>query len=131
MRPASRAASSAPGTRSPLPSMEAAVEKGGQVGEAPFSQGPSDSHPGKGLGGTGQLQGRPRSPRAAGDSPACWGQDARVLGKGWMEAAVSTLHCSSLDSVFLSPIYTLSVSGLSLCTEWLTFSGLASSQSSL
>lgn len=32
-----------------------------------------------------------------------------VLGRGWIEAAVPTLHCSSLDSVFLSPIYTLSV----------------------
>lgn len=47
----------------------------------------------------------------AGDSPARWGQDARVLGSGWIEAAVSTLHCSRLESVFLSPIYTLSVSG--------------------
>lgn len=45
----------------------------------------------------------------AGDSPARWGQDARVLGRGQIEAAVSTLHCSRLDSVFLSPIYTLSL----------------------
>lgn len=43
------------------------------------------------------------------DSPARWGQDAGVLGRGWIEAAVSTLHCSRLDSVFLSPIYTLSL----------------------
>lgn len=56
------AASSTPETRSPLPSLGAAGEKGGQVGEATSSQGPSDIHLGKGLGGTGQRQVRPRPP---------------------------------------------------------------------
>lgn len=58
-----------------------------------------------------QLEAKPRGP-----SPG-WQETAEhfgdrmptVLGRGWIEAAVPTLHCSSLDSVFLSPIYTLSV----------------------
>lgn len=58
-----------------------------------------------------QLEAKPRGP-----SPG-WQETAehigdrmpRVLGRGWIEAAFPTLHCSSLDSVFLSPIYTLSV----------------------
>lgn len=62
-------------------------------------------------GGPGRPRRGPGPPWVAGDSPARWGQDARVLGSGWIEAAVSTLHCSRLESVFLSPIYTLSVSG--------------------
>lgn len=61
--------------------------------------------------GPDQLEAKPRGP-----SPG-WQETAEhvgdrmpmVLGRGWIEAAVSTLHCSSLDSVFLSPIYTLSV----------------------
>lgn len=79
---------------------------------------------GKESGGPGQPQVRPWPPWVAGDSRARWGQDARVLGKGWIEPAVSTLHCSSLDSVFLSPIYTLSLfQGCPLRSEHrLTFS---------
>lgn len=58
-----------------------------------------------------QPEAKPRGP------PPGWQETAEhigdrmpmVLGRGWIEAAVPTLHCSSLDSVFLSPIYTLSV----------------------
>lgn len=62
------------------------------------------------------------SPWVVGDCPASWGQDARVPGRGWIEAAVSTLHCSSLDSVFLSPIHTLSLFQGYPHSERLTFS---------
>lgn len=118
---APRGASSTPGTRFPLltrlpPSapVGAAGEKGRWVGGAASSQGPSDVHGRQGVRrDPSQPEVRPGPPGVAGANPARWGQDARVLGRGWIEAAVSTLHCSSLDSVFLSPIYTLSVSGLS------------------
>lgn len=63
-------------------------------------------------------------PRGGGgrSQPSMLGTGCPGSGKGWLEAAVSTLHCSSQDSVFLSPIYTLSVSGLSSSSESLTFS---------
>lgn len=90
--------------------MGAAGEKGKRVGETASSWGPNDVlWPGfRWEASQPEVRGA-GSPRVARDSPARWGQDARVLGSGWIEAAVSTLHCSSRDSVFLSPIYTLSL----------------------
>lgn len=59
-----------------------------------------------------QPEAKPRGPQRQETAEPIGDRMPRVLGRGWIEAAVSTLHCSSLDSVFLSPIYTLSV----LCT---------------
>lgn len=60
-----------------------------------------------------QPEAKPRGPQWQETAEPIGDRMPRVLGRGWIEAAVSTLHCSSLDSVFLSPIYTLSV----LCAD--------------
>lgn len=109
---ASRGAGRTPGTRS-RPSLwrfgRGVPETGWMKGH--HLQVPSDVSGCRGQEGPDQLEAKPRGP-----SPG-WQETAEhigdrmpmVLGRGWIEAAVPTLHCSSLDSVFLSPIYTLSV----------------------
>lgn len=115
---APKGVSSTPGTRSP--SRGDCRKKGRRVVGATSSQDQVMSTEGKGSGGL--ARGENRVSMGGGRLPSKLGTGCPGAGKGVDRGCVSTLHCSSLDSVFLSPVHTLSLFQVYPHSEWLTFS---------